>query len=36
MDNVRHEVGRTFMRGMRKYLKDKTDEVETNSNNKNA
>jgi hypothetical protein len=35
MDNVRREAGRTFRTKKREYLKNKINELETNSKNKN-
>jgi hypothetical protein len=34
-DNVRREASRTFRNKKREYLKDKTNELETNNKNKN-
>jgi hypothetical protein len=34
MGNVRPEAGRTFRTKMKEYLKDKINELETNSKNK--
>jgi hypothetical protein len=35
MDNVRHEASRTFRTKKEEYLKNKINELETNSKNKN-
>jgi hypothetical protein len=35
MDNIRHEASRTFKTKKRGYLKNKINELETNSKNKN-
>jgi hypothetical protein len=35
LNNVRHETSRTFRNKKRKYLKEKINELETNSENKN-
>jgi hypothetical protein len=35
MDNIRHEASRTFRTKKREYLKNKINELETNSKNKN-
>jgi hypothetical protein len=35
MDNVRREANRTFRTKKREYLKNKINELETNSKNKN-
>jgi hypothetical protein len=34
--NVRHEASRSFKKRMREYLKEKINELEKNSKNKNA
>jgi hypothetical protein len=35
LNNIRHETSRHFRNKMREYLKDKIDELATNSKNKN-
>jgi preprotein translocase subunit Sec63 len=35
LNNIRREVSRHFRKKLRKYLKDKIDELATNSKNKN-
>jgi hypothetical protein len=36
LQNLRHKTNRTFRNKKREYLKDKINELETNSNNKNV
>jgi hypothetical protein len=35
LNNIKHEISRDFRNKKREYLKDKTDELATNSKNKN-
>jgi hypothetical protein len=35
LQNLRHEISRTFRNKKREYLKDIIDDIETNNNNKN-
>jgi hypothetical protein len=36
LQNLRREISRTFTNNRREYLKDKTNELENNNNNKNV